>query len=360
MADAKTYITRTEPTRSALLRSRPVPGADTATVLLDKRGQLRRLDRPLTAGEVAWDTPRAIYHVDTTVHTTTFDLRPPSAEEAFSFIARVVAQWRIIDARTAVHVNLTDPEVVVTSGVEQRLRDISRRFSIEDSADAERAAHALFSRMPMPLDHGVGLVSCTVTVSLDANAREHVANRTHTKWERENIQSKHETKQLTDVVDREQDLARQLLEAQQAEFAQTMALQAEKHKLALEKMNMEFYAQALSEDNLNLIALRLSTNRDDVNDVIGLFMRQRELDYEGARGMLNSLLENRLVNKRDVADIMARATAVVADHMTRAPFDMGAPRPALNGGPEKGEIGERSLSPLPGRASDDDDEDDDD
>jgi regulator of protease activity HflC (stomatin/prohibitin superfamily) len=285
VAEANTYITRTEPTRSALLRSRPVPGADTATVLLDKHGQLRHLDRTLTAGEVAWGTPKAVYQVDTTVHTATFELQVPSVEEAFFFTARVVAQWRIIDPRTAVAVNLRDPDVVVSSGVERRLRDVSRGFSIEDNAGAERAAQTLFARMPVQLDHGVGLVSCTVSLSLDGSTRKYLAGRTHAVRERESIKSKHETTQLSNKLAIEQEGSKQLLEAHQAKFAQEMAAQAERHKLELEQMNMQFYAQALSENNLNLIALRLSTNREDVNDVINLFMRQRELDYEGARGM---------------------------------------------------------------------------
>jgi len=332
VADVNPYITRTEPTRGSLLKSRPVPGADSATVFLDKRGRLYGLDRPLTVGEAAWDTPKAVFEVDIAVHPITFELQVPAAEEAFSFNTKVVAHWRIVDPTAAVESNLSNPDLVVRSGVERRLRKISRGFAIEDSADAENAIRAHFAHMPVHLVQGIALVDCMVSLSLDGSTKKHVAARTHAKRERESIKSRHETAQLNTRLSIEQASAQQLLEAQQARFAQEMAAQAEKHKLEIEQMNMQFYSQALGEGNLNLIALRLSSNRDDVNDVINLFMRQRELDYEGARGMLNSLLENRLVNKRDVADIMARATAVVADHMTRAPFDMA--RPVLSATPE--------------------------
>jgi len=354
VADANPYITRTEPTRGSLLKSRPVPGADSATVFLDKRGRLYGLDRPLTAGEVAWDTPRAVFEVNTAVHPITFELQVPAAEEAFSFNTKVVAHWRIIDPTAAVESNLANPDLVVKSGVERRLRKISRSFAIEDSADAENAIRAHFAHMPVHLVQGIALVDCMVSLSLDGSTKKHVAGRTHAKRERESLKSKHETAQLNTRLNMEQASAQQLLETQQAKFAQEMAAQAEKHKLEIEQMNMQFYAQALSEGNLNLIALRLSSNRDDVNEVINLFMRQRELDYEGARGMLNSLLENRLVNKRDVADIMARATAVVADHMTRAPFDMG--RPAVAAAPEMAGI----TAPNRNTYEDDSEFDDDD
>lgn len=322
MADANPFVIRSEPTRSALLRSRPVPGANSATVFLDKRGRLFSLDRPLTPGEVAWDTPRAVFEVDISVHSLSFDLQLPAVEKAFSFQARVVVHWRIADPKAAVEAKLSNPDLVVTSSLEQRLRGITQRFAIEDSAAAENAIRVHLAAMPVPLSQGIALVECVVSLSLDQSTATHVASRTHAIRERETLQSRHETTQLNTTLAIQQGTAQQVLEAQQARFAQEMAAQAERHKLELEQMNMQFYSQALSEGNLNLIALRLSTNRDDVNDVINLFMRQRQLDYEGAKGMLDSLLENRLVNKRDVADIMARATSVVADHMTRAPFDL--------------------------------------
>jgi regulator of protease activity HflC (stomatin/prohibitin superfamily) len=340
-----------------LFKARPVPGADTAVVILDRRGRLHKLDHPLTSGQVAWDTPKAVYQIDTAVHTLSFELQLPAAEEAFFFTANVVAQWRIIDPRAAVESSLSDPDPVLRSGVAQQLRGVSRSFTIEDSAQAEDAIRRSFASMPISLTQGIGLVMCTVSVSLDGSTSKHVASRIHAKRERESIKSKHETTQLNTELAIQQASAKQVLEEQQAMFAQKMAAQEEKHKLELERMNMQFYAQALSEDNLNLIALRLSSNRDDVNDVINLFMRQRELDYEGARGMLNSLLENRLVNKRDVADIMARATSVVADHMTRAPFDLGgsSARPVLGQATVPPPI---ESGPMPYEDDDDDLDDD--
>jgi hypothetical protein len=350
VAEARPLISRTELTKSALFRSRPVPGADTATVFLDRRGRLYQVDRPLTPGEVAWDTPKALFEVDTAVHTMAFELQLPAAEEAFSFTAKIVVQWRIGDPRTAVESKLSDPESVIRPGLEQRLRDISRGYPIERSADAERDIRTRFAAGPITLAQGITLVACAISVSLDAGAQSHVASRTHAIRKRERLQSDHDTMQLNTQLAIQQASTKQQLEQQQAMFAQQLAQQEAQHKLLIERMNMEFYSQALNEGNLNLIALRLSTNRDDVNDVINLFMRQRELDYEGARGMLNSLLENRLVNKRDVADIMARATAVVADHMTKAPFGMDWARnqqPAVPPAPDPAGIAAAaSISPA--------------
>jgi hypothetical protein len=322
VSDPKPLIRRTEVNRKMLLKSRPVPGADTATVFLDKRGRLFESIRPLTPGEIALDTPKVLFEVDTAVHTLTFESQLPAEEQAFNFGAKVVAHWRIGDPKTAVESNLSDPESVVRPGIERQLRKISRAYPIEAGADAEQEMQRHFTGGPAPLTQGVVLVQCDVTLRLDKSTEGHIASRTHAERKRERLESEHRTTQLDTTLAIEQASAKQILEQQKAMFAQKLAAQEEQHRLDVERMKMEFYSQALSEGNMNLIALRLSSNREDVNDVINLFMRQRELDYEGARGMLNSLLENRLVNKRDVADIMARATTVVADHMTRAPFGM--------------------------------------
>jgi hypothetical protein len=338
MADDAPLVVRTELNRTALLKSPPMSSADSALVFLDKAGRLHDLGRPLTRGEMAWHTPKAVFEVDTAVRTTSFELELPAEEEAFTFTAKVVVHWRVTDVMTAVRCGLTNAELVIRSAVEKGLRRISRAHPIEHSAAAEAAIRAHLDRGPVKLEQGLSLVGGVVSLHLDDDTRRHIAARTSRERTREVIQGEHETAELRAKLDIKQEFSRQELEVQRAKFALQMADQEERHKLALEQMKMQFYSQALSEGNLNLIALRLSSNREDVNDVINLFMRQRQLDYEGARGMLNSLLDNRLVNKRDVADIMARATAVVADHMTSTPFGMpgvtGRQNPALNGGHE--------------------------
>jgi hypothetical protein len=362
------FITRLEVSRSGLLKSRPIPGADIATVFLSKRGKLYNLDRPLTSGEIAWDTPTLLFEVDTAVHVTTFELQLPAEEEAFNFGARVVAHWRIGDPEAAVKNKLSEPERLVKPSVEEQLREISRYYPIERSADAEREIKKHFASGPILLVQGVTLMRCMVSLRLDKSTIGHVASRTHAMRKRERLADDHQTSQLDIKHALEQASIKQQLEQQEATFSQLLAAQKEEHDLKLERMKMDFYSQALSEGNLNLIALRLSSNRDDVKDVINLFMRQRELDYEGARGMLNSLLENRLVNKRDVADIMARATSVVADHMTRAPLgmDWANEQPvALGGAAALAEV--TAATSTPGKIAseqvideDDDDLDDDD
>jgi hypothetical protein len=54
-------------------------------------------------------------------------------------------------------------------------------------------------------------------------------------------------------------------------------------------------------------------------------MRQRNLDFDGARGMLTSMVEEGLVNRSQIQDILARINAVMSDHLTKPAFMIGSP-----------------------------------
>ncbi|SMD26208.1 hypothetical protein [Kibdelosporangium aridum] len=363
MSEPKPLINRAELSKADMWRSRPVPGADVAIILLDKRGNLYESTRALTAGEIAWDTPKASFEVDISMHTTKFELQLPAAEEAFSFSAKIVAHWRVDDPREAVRSKLSDAEEVVKPTVEGQLREISRSYPIERNAAAEDAIRKHFTGRSVRLSHGLLLVACETTLQMDTSTHGHMASRTFAERARERLLSDHKTTTLDTTLTIELEQTKQLLEEQRATFAQRLAAKEEEHKLELLQKNIEFYAQALNAGSLNLVALRLAANPDEVKEVLNVLVEQRQLDFEGARGMLNSLLENHLVNKRDVADIMARATSVVADHMTRAPFEVDRSSrqdPARNGVVDPPALAAAPVTAEVVREQDEDDDFDDD
>jgi hypothetical protein len=326
-------ITQTEPTRSTLLKQPPVPSEDLAMVCRDRRGMLRQVTRPLTYGEIVIDRPRVLYRVDTAEHQTTCTLELPAQEDALGFRAQVQATWQVTDPCDAVQTKLIEAEPLVRPHLEQTLRTISRTFSVEQRQDAERAMLDHYVRLcPQRLPQGVSLIRCSLTLDLDESTAKHLTGRVQHRRSQETRFQQHDSRTQDTTLTLKEDRLIQELTRQQAEFDLERKRAEEEHRLEVEKMRMGFYVDALNAGQMNLIALRLASNRSDVNEVISLFMNQRQLDYEGARGMLNALLESNLVNRKDVADIMARATAVVADHLTNAPFTLpqkAAVTPAL-------------------------------
>jgi hypothetical protein len=92
----------------------------------------------------------------------------------------------------------------------------------------------------------------------------------------------------------------------------------QRHELEMKQERMKVYADALRADDLNLLALRLADNSEDVNEVINMIMDQRKLEFDSANAVLNSLLEANLLNHKHVAAIMANASNVVIDNIRGA------------------------------------------
>src|SRR5215470_5649310 len=171
-------ITQTKPTRSGLLKDRPVPSGDLALVLLDRRGRLRHVTRALTSGEIVIDRPRVLYQVDTAEHQSTYTLELPAKEDAIGFRAQIQATWGVTDPCEAVNTKLTDADPLVRPHLEHTLRAISRTFSVEQRQDAERAMLNHFaSNGPERLPQGVSLIRCALTLDLDESTSQHLRGR---------------------------------------------------------------------------------------------------------------------------------------------------------------------------------------
>ncbi|MET8756656.1 hypothetical protein [Lentzea sp. NPDC004782] len=324
--------------------NRPISGGEFASVYLSRRSEL--LHRPVNWAEAS--TMRAVYLVDTSVHVSPYRIDLPTQEDTFSFIGEVLAHWQVEDPCEAVRTSLADADPVVRGHLVKTLRDLSRGFSIEDRANAEVAASRQLS-VPTQLPQGLLLRECTVTLSLDADTKTILQGRKRHEWATQTRKREHDARTRdSQLLAIEQKMEMQL-EANRADFELQRKQLEEEHRMHLEKLRMEHYSKALTDGPMALVALRLANRPEDVNEVIAMFMQQYKLDFEAARGMLNSLLENGLVNRSNVADIMARSTAVIADRLAQSPLGFGGDMPTLTGA--------RRL-PEPPELEDDDADDD--
>ncbi|WP_433271281.1 hypothetical protein ACQPZF_11970 [Actinosynnema sp. CS-041913] len=342
-------VTRVDVTYRELFKKRPVPSSNQATVYLDRHGNYQHLTHQLGLGDGAG--LRAVFLVDTSVVNRTLTVRVPSAERAYSFLAQFTVSWRITDPVAAVETNLTDAEFIVKSHVTGKLREITVQHPIEEVAAAEQEAHQAFGLAgKRTLRQGVGLLDCGVALSLDESTAAEVRRRKeHARALEARLRATEATRQDLGLRAAEQEM--QLgLEAQRARYELERQRQQQAHELAMKRADMEFYADAIKSDQLNLVGLKLAADPNQVNEVIALFMQRHKLDFESARGMLNSLLENGLVGRSNVADIMAKATAVIANRLSDTPFAIGLgenPASLPGGGPLGSVAGSRpAATPL--------------
>jgi hypothetical protein len=295
-----------EVNRAALRKSNPATSGHAAVVYVMKDGEYRLGSGRLTMGELWLATPREMYLVDLTPHEETFTQQLPSREEALFFTANVRVKWQIDDPVAAVRAGEVEPRETIARFMEERLREVTREFEVEQSADAERRiAHEYRDRV-LQISKAVQVTGCSAVLDLDGSTRDHMVSRT--KFKR----------------DSETELSTQELRVMRAEHARELQELEEKHELALKQGRMKVYADALRGDDVNVLALRLAGHNEDVKDVIDLLMEQKRLGLDNANAVLTSLLEHKLVNRKDVADLMVDASNTLLGLPQNAPPPVAA------------------------------------
>lgn len=328
--------------RSTLRQTNPVTSGHTAIVYLNKRGAYEVGAGRLTMGEIWWNTPRRVYEVRVAPREDTFTVELPSSEEAFGFAADVRLTWQVSDPIAAVRAELDDPTTIVRQFVEEQLRESTRQFDVESSAAAERRINLDFGTRSLRVSDAVTVTRCSVVLTLDESTRQHIQSRTHTQREIESLAQTQQTEKFAHDLRKLQDQNSQELERLK-----------EAHELELKRQRVDFYAEALATGSHRVLALRLSGHDEDVNDVIAMMMKQKSLEFDSAREVLNSLLEANLLNRKDVAGIMANASNRMVDHLSGGDqLGIGQAGDRANPAPPKPVIAER--------ADDDEDDDEDD
>ncbi len=330
-----------------------------AAVAVDRAGELLLMTRRPSAGEVFFRPPAGVYRVDVAVHHETYKFDLPAAEGVFTFTAEVDLTWQVSDPVKAVKDHPASGEQVYRPFLERELRRLSRKYQVERFAVAEHDINDHFADRKIELGCGITLLSCSVKLAPESSTHAYIQESTFDHRKAQRRAAEHDARLHTAQLQLSENESQHGLKLQTSHQDYELAKLAQRRDLELEQQRMSFYAEALHGGELSVLAYRLASNRDDVNEVIALMMRQKQVDFDAAHGMLNALLDQSLVNKRDVQDIMARATAVIADHLSPAQLGAGSVAPS------KPELAASPMSELVQEAevldrSDDDEDDEDD
>ncbi|MFJ7266714.1 hypothetical protein ACIQV3_08605 [Streptomyces sp. NPDC099050] len=124
---------------------------------------LRWFTRPYTAFELqlGW-------------HTVSFQVQLPASERGRSFPADVAVRWRVGDPCAVARSQVTDVGVLLVPELEQRLRDVSRTYSINHAEEVRDAVNHALSGHDLGVRFGLEL-DVFVTIQADRLIREHGA-----------------------------------------------------------------------------------------------------------------------------------------------------------------------------------------
>lgn len=248
--------------RLRLFRPRPTPEPGIALVLFAPGQRLLTLwpGHQLTAGEVRWGNYQAVYKVDITEHILSFDCTLPCEGDAFDFQAQVRASIVVNEPKIIVERNVRDAVATLKPLLFNTMRRISRRYDVENSADAEQAIMESVRNELFPV--GLQINRFVVDLSLDADAREHIRT----------------LREIDRTLVKEQRTAR-------------LTKQRTQQELDDAKTRMDFYNPLIQRGEWELLGLQLARNPGDLPSVINLMNQQRQAERDSQLQALRIMLE---------------------------------------------------------------------
>ncbi|MDR7277469.1 hypothetical protein J2S41_004247 [Catenuloplanes atrovinosus] len=285
--------------------SRPTRG-NTSIVYLDQDGVPHQSRPPI--GRRLTGSFRC-FEIDTALHTRLVRWEPPALEEAFRFVGMMHVTWRVFDAAVVSACGVTNAESIFGPFLDQRLRQITRRFSIEECAAAESEVNLDLKAAPFRLDHGIEVSSCCVTLRLDDRAEKYLAERETIRRNGERARAQHDLALIKDQLATAEAELRYRLETGQAAAAHRLAMTKHEyaakearlkhaleqtmneHEILLKRKRVQFYRLALEDRNLGLLALQLIEHPGDISAVVRM-LRERSDHFFGTAQKMISILDN--------------------------------------------------------------------
>lgn len=264
MSNGNKLILGEETIRLKLFQPRPAPEPGTAFVLFRDGHPLITLwpgDR-LTSGEVRWGNYKKMYKVNVSEQSFGISCTLPCEGDAFEFHVQATVFYSVKDPASIVKRNVTDGRQVLEPALISAMRTVSRRYSVEQSADAENAIKQQVAQGSTKFDEGLAVHRFSLQLSLEEDARLHIR--------------------------RLKEIDRALIaEKKQSELEEQRDVLAQKRT----KSQMEFYGPIIQGGQWQLLALQLSHNPGDVAEIARIIRTQHQVDWEKQLRILQVMLE---------------------------------------------------------------------
>ncbi|TDU06044.1 hypothetical protein EDD99_4590 [Streptomyces sp. 846.5] len=248
------------------LARRPTANADRALVFSDGSGKLDAYLPPHRPGraELTARGYRAVYEVDMGIHHLELVHSLPSQGDAFCFQAEVDVTWQVIAPATVVSSGIRDVPALISPRIQSLMRAASRKFSVEDSADAETAVQAQLRGRPIAEDVGLR-ITCTARLDLDAAAREHQSRLRGIKYDMQAATPEFEYQQLR--AQQEQQLLTQ---------------------------KADFYRYYLERGGVQQWALQVAQHPDDMRHALESLRQDEQIQVRNQMQLIENMIANEI------------------------------------------------------------------
>ncbi|MFI5999697.1 hypothetical protein ACIA98_04665 [Streptomyces sp. NPDC051366] len=227
----------------------------------DESFLLRWLNRPYTAFELqlGW-------------HTVSFRAQLPASERGRSFPADVAVRWRVADPCTVARSQVTDVGELLVPELEQRLRDVSRAYSINHAEEVRDAVNEALAGHDLGVRFGLEL-DVFVTIQADRLIREHGA-------------------QVGEVLN----------QTAVEQFRQRLReIRDDNERLLIERW-AESFQRAMEKGDDAVMAQMMARNPQDVQEIRKLFRSERREERQDGMELMTRLIDGGLLERWELGE----------------------------------------------------------
>ncbi len=257
---------------AALFRKRPLEPAGVAVVCLLGDNSLVPVSR---LGAMSRYRRRYDVNIADQFHTEQVSL--PAREDAFEFQGSMDVGWRVTDPVKVVERDVRDGWALVRSTLLGEMRRISRRYRVEECAEADDEINQIVGTAVRELPEGITVNRFAARLTLDDKTRALLQTRRDTGYESD-----------------------------------------------IEQARIEATRRALKGDN-GLLIMHLTTHRGDTGSLINLIKQDRDASEQRRGDLLRELLDRKIIQNTDLDDLaralVQQSTTALGGQVRPSPID---------------------------------------
>lgn len=251
------------------------PSAQVATVLY-YRGRPTQTVHPDGGVRflLRWWFPRpyTAFELQLGWHTVSFTAELPAAENGRTFPAEVDVRWQVSNPQLVARSQVTDVAALLVPELEQRLRDVSRGYSINSAEEVRDAVRAELRTQPLGSQFGLDL-DVFVTISVDRLIQDHGKSMGRVLHQTDLERLKHGLRDLRD------DNKRELIRKWAADFQEAVA----------------------SGDHA-LMAQMMARNPKDLAEIRQMFRKEQRKERQDGMELMSRLIDGGLLERWELGD----------------------------------------------------------
>ncbi|MBM2619477.1 hypothetical protein JIG36_28380 [Actinoplanes sp. LDG1-06] len=276
-----------------------------AIVVQTATGRTEVVPGQRTAGESLFGPHSTQYEVDTAEHHTTIEAAVKTRDDSYAFQVVVTVVWQVADPAEVVRRRLDDGAATISAAVRDRLKELGRRFSLEQTVDFEHYLRDEFAG-PGAQVGCLRIVLVAPDVSLDGPGAAHLAEVRAAREQMRIIQFNHEIEVLRRKNADEIAGIAHRYEVERQRISRAYEIENQEREAARQQRERDrtaLFQQAIEHGDQAMLAVHLGAHPEDAADFIRAVAQDKSATAERHAALLSALIDRKLIIAADLGKL---------------------------------------------------------